>query len=45
MAFRVLFTVAAYYNLDIDQINVKTTLLYNLINHIVYVQVPKGSKT
>lgn len=36
MAFRVLFTIAAYYNLDIDQINVKTAFLYRIIDQLVY---------
>lgn len=37
MAFRVLFVIAAYYNLDIDQINVKTAFLYGMIDQLVYV--------
>lgn len=45
MAFRVLFAVATYYNLDINQMNVKTAFLYGLIDELVYIQVPKGSKT
>lgn len=32
MAFRVLFAIAAYYDLDIDQIDVKTAFFYGLIN-------------
>lgn len=44
MAFRVLFTIAAYYDLDIDQINVKTAFLYGIINQLVYVQIPKRSE-
>lgn len=45
MAFRVLFTVVAYFNLDIDQMDVKTVFLYRLINHLVYMDIPKGSKS
>ena len=32
MAFRALFTIAAYYDLKIKQIDVKTAFLYRLIN-------------
>lgn len=45
MAFKVLFTVVAYYDLDIDQIDVKTAFLYGLTDQLVYIQVPKGSET
>lgn len=45
MAFRVLFAIVAYYDLDIDQIDIKTVFLYKLINQLIYVQIPKGSKT
>lgn len=45
MAFRVLFAIVAYYNLDIDQLDIKTAFLYGLIDQLVYVQVLKSSKT
>ena len=45
MAFRVLFAIAAYYDLDIDQMDMKTAFLYGLIDHLVYVQIPKGSES
>ncbi len=32
MAFQVLFAIAAFYDLDIDQIDVKTAFLYGDIN-------------
>ena len=32
IAFRALFAIAAYYNLKIKQINIKTAFLYGLIN-------------
>ncbi len=44
MAFKVLFAIAAYYDLDIDQMDVKTAFLYGLIDQLVYVQISKGSK-
>lgn len=44
MAFRVLFAIAAYYNLNINQIDIKIAFLYDLINQLVYMQISKGSK-
>ena len=37
MAFRVLFAILVYYNLNIDQLDMKTTFLYGLINQLVYI--------
>lgn len=45
MAFRVLFAIAAYFDLDIDQMDVKTAFLYGLINQLIYVEQPKGTET
>ena len=45
MAFRVLFAVAAFFELDIDQMDVKTAFLYGLIDQLVYVDIPKGSES
>lgn len=42
MAFRVLFAITVYYNLDINQKDIKTAFLYDLINQLVYVQILKG---
>lgn len=36
MAFKVLFAIAAYYDLDIDQMDVKTAFFYGLIDQLVY---------
>lgn len=44
MAFRVLFAIAAFFNLDIEQMDVKTTLLYGLIDPLVYIDIPRGSE-
>lgn len=44
MVFQVLFTIAAYYNLDIDQMDVKTAFLYGLIDQLIYVEIPKRSE-
>ena len=40
-----MFAVAAFFDLDIDQIDVKTAFLYGLIDLLVYVDIPKGSET
>lgn len=45
MAFRILFTIVAFYNLDINQMDVKTPFLYNLIDQLIYVKMLKGTKT
>ena len=42
MAFRFIFAVAAYYDLDIDQLDVKTAFLYGIIDQLIYVEMPKG---
>ncbi len=44
MAFRVLFVFSAYYDLDIDQMDVRTAFLYRMINQLVHVQILKGSE-
>lgn len=44
MRLRVLFAIVAYYNLDINQIDIKTTFLYSFIDQLVYVQIPKESE-
>lgn len=45
MAFKVLFANMAYYNFDINQINVKTVFFYGLNNQLVYVPILKGSES
>ncbi len=37
MAFRVLFTIVAYYNLNINEIDMNTVFLYGLRDQLVYV--------
>lgn len=44
MIFRVLFAIAAHYNLDIYQMNLKTVFFYSLIISIINVQIFKYSK-
>ncbi len=41
MAFRALFAIAAYYDVDIDQMDVKTAFLYCLIDPLIYVEISK----
>ncbi len=45
MAFRVLFAIAVFFDLDINQMDVKIAFLYGLINQLVYVDIPKRSET
>lgn len=45
MAFKILFTITAFLDLDIDQMDVKTSFLYGLINQLVYVEIPKGTES
>lgn len=42
MAFQVLFAIAAFYNLEIDQMDIKTTFFYGNIDQLFYVELPKG---
>lgn len=35
MIFRVLFAIAAYFSLDINQIDLKSVFLYELINQLI----------
>lgn len=37
--------IAVYYNLDIDQIDVKTAFLYGFNDQLIYVKIPKDIKT
>ncbi len=45
MACRVFFAIAAFYDLDIDQMNVKTAFLYGLVDQLIYVEMPKRTET
>lgn len=44
MAFKVIFTITIYYDLDINQIDIKTAFLYRLVNQLVYIQIQKSSE-
>ena len=41
MAFRALFPIAAFYDLDIEQMDVKTTFFHDIIDQLLYMEVPK----
>ncbi len=45
MAFRTLFALAVFFDLDIDQMDVKTAFLYSLIDQLIYMEIPKGTET
>lgn len=42
MTFWVLFVIVVYYNLDIDQIHMKTAYSYSFIDQLIYVKMSKG---
>lgn len=44
MTFRVLFAIITFFNLNINQIYIKTAFLYNLINQLIYIELPKIQK-
>lgn len=37
IAFRILFVITAYYDFNIDQMDVKIVFFYGFINQLVYV--------
>lgn len=41
MVFYILFIIAAFYNLDIDQMDVKMIFLYKKINQFFFIEMPK----
>ena len=45
MAFRLLFAIAAFYDLDIEQLDVVIAFLYGIIDQLIYVQTPKRYET
>lgn len=45
MAFRVFFAIAALFNLDIEQIDIKIAFLYGFINQLIYIDIPKELET
>lgn len=45
IAFKVLFLITVYYNLDIDLINIKTAFFYDFINQLIYIKLLKNMET
>lgn len=45
MEFQVLFAITIYFDLDINQIDVKTAFLYTLMNQLIFVKMRKETKT
>ncbi len=43
IAFPVFFAIAAYFNLGIDQMDIKIAFLYDLINQLIYMKQPKDT--
>lgn len=44
MVFKIFFIITAIFNLNIDQINIKTACLYSFINQINYIKIFKSTK-
>lgn len=45
MSYKAIFAIAAALDLEIKQLDVKTTFLYGNINEKIYVKQPKGQET
>lgn len=45
IAFKVFFTITAFLDLDIDQIDIKTAFFYRLIDQLVYIEMFKDIET
>lgn len=43
MVFQVFFAIEVFFDLDIEQMDVKTTFLYGFINQLIYINIPKRS--
>lgn len=44
IAFRAFFVIMVFFDLDINQIDIKTAFLYSFINQLVYIEIFKGSE-
>lgn len=44
MAFRILFAIIAFFDLNINQMDVKIAFLYRLIDKLVYIDILKNFK-
>lgn len=42
MVFKTLFAIAAFYDLNIDQMNIETAFLYDIINELFYIEMLKS---
>lgn len=45
MVLRVPFAIATNYDLDINQVDIKTAFLYVMIDQLVYIQISKSLET
>lgn len=45
MVFRVSFAIIAFFNLNINQMDIKIAFLYGFINQLIYIDILKSSKT
>lgn len=44
MALKVFFAIAAYFDLNTNQIDVKMAFLYSFIDQLIYVKLTKGTE-
>lgn len=44
MVFKVFFAIAAFFNLDIKQVDLKRIFLYDFINQLIYIDIYKELK-
>lgn len=42
MAFRAFLAIAAYYDLDVEKVDVETAFLYGIIKERIYMKLPQG---
>lgn len=45
MVFTTLFALAIFFDLDINQMDVKTAFFYGFINQLIYIEILKGTET
>lgn len=44
MIFQALFGIVVFYNLDIKQMDIKTAFWHDIIDQLLYIEIPRGYK-
>lgn len=44
MTFKVFFAIATFFDLNINQMNIKSVFLYKFINQLIYIKISKNKK-